>query len=199
MGPRALLISTGERDPATVAMVVRTQMTGAVLDVVPAAVTVLVRFSDDSAIAPETRSMLAEIIEKVPVGAQVTSGRTVDIPVRYAGEDLDDVARQLNMSVDELVEAHTAQPHRAAFVGFSPGFAYLHVADPRLVIARRPTPRVRVKAGSVALAAGYTAVYPVDSPGGWHLLGHTEERLWDPTRATPALIAPGDLVRFVPR
>lgn len=199
MGPRALLISTGERDPATVAIAVRTQMADSVSDVVPAASTVLVRFNDDLAIVAETQTMLADLLEDVPVGTQMTSGRTVDIPVRYDGDDLEAVAQQLGVSADELIEMHTAQPHRAAFIGFSPGFAYLDVADPRLDIARRSTPRTRVPAGSVALAAGYTAVYPVDSPGGWHLLGRTEERMWDPTRASPALIGPGDLVRFVAR
>ncbi|MGA1035549.1 MAG: 5-oxoprolinase subunit B family protein [Ilumatobacteraceae bacterium] len=199
MGPRALLISTGDRDAATVAIAIRAQMADIAIDVVPAASTVLVRFKDAAALKDETRSTLTAILNNVPAGEQLTTGRTIEVSVRYDGEDLDEVARQLDMSVAELVEAHTAQSHRAAFVGFSPGFAYLSIADPRLTIARRATPRIRVRAGSVALAAGYTAVYPVESPGGWHILGYTQERMWDPSRTDPALIAPGDLVRFVAR
>ncbi len=101
------------------------------------------------------------------------------------------------MSRQEVVERHTAPTYRCAFCGFAPGFAYLTGLDPALHLPRRPTPRTRVPAGSVAIAAEYAAVYPSASPGGWHLIGHTDATMWDATRDEPALVRPGTLVRFV--
>ena len=93
---------------------------------------------------------------------------------------------------------HSDATYRAAFCGFAPGFAYLTGLDPALQLPRRATPRTRVPAGSVAIAAGYSAVYPTTSPGGWHLVGHTDAVLFDADRDPPALIAPGTTVHFVP-
>ena len=87
---------------------------------------------------------------------------------------------------------------RVLFLGFSPGFGYLGPLPAALVVPRRATPRTRVPAGSVAIAGPHAAVYPVESPGGWHLLGRTAMQLWDPRRTPPATLRPGDRVRFVP-
>ena len=97
-----------------------------------------------------------------------------------------------------VVELHSSGRYRALFLGFAPGFAYLGPLPSGLVVPRRATPRTHVPAGSVAIAGGYTAVYPGQSAGGWHLLGRTDAALWDPFRDPPALLAPGDIVRFVP-
>lgn len=96
------------------------------------------------------------------------------------------------------MERHAAGTYRAAFCGFAPGFAYLTGLDPSLHLPRRDTPRTRVPAGSIAIAAEYTAVYPSASPGGWHLIGRTDATLFDPQRQPPALIVPGTAVHFVP-
>jgi len=100
--------------------------------------------------------------------------------------------------VAEVVDLHTSATYRCAFCGFAPGFGYLTGLDPSLHLARRATPRSRVPSGSVAIAAGYSAVYPTASPGGWHLLGRTHVELWRSDRDVPALITPGAFVRFVP-
>jgi KipI family sensor histidine kinase inhibitor len=134
-------------------------------------------------------------------GAPPPAGRRHEIPTLYGGEggpDLADVARERGLDDAALVALHSSRTYTAYMLGFTPGFAYLGLLPEALASPRRPTPRVRVPAGSVAIAGRQTAVYPVASPGGWRLIGRTSRRLFDPLRAEPALIAPGDHVRFVP-
>jgi KipI family sensor histidine kinase inhibitor len=120
----------------------------------------------------------------------------VEIPTRYDGPDLEEVARLSGLTRDQVIEAHTSREHRAYFLGFMPGFAYCARLDERVVAPRLPTPRTHVPAGSVAIADGQTAVYPFASPGGWRLIGSTDLVIFDPERDPPALIRPGDRVRF---
>jgi KipI family sensor histidine kinase inhibitor len=124
--------------------------------------------------------------------------KTVEIPVRYDGADLALVAQLTGLAVDEVVARHVAATYVVAFLGFAPGFAYLIGGDPALEVPRRDDPRERVPAGSVAIAGPYSGVYPRESPGGWRLLGRTELTLFDAGRMAPALLSPGDRVRFRP-
>ncbi|GAA3150184.1 hypothetical protein GCM10020255_028820 [Rhodococcus baikonurensis] len=112
------------------------------------------------------------------------------IAVRYDGPDLDDVAQSLGMSPSEVVAAHTEAMWRCAFIGFAPGF-YLTSNDTRLHVPRRTQSRTSVPAGSVALAAGYSAVYPRASPGGWQIIGSTDTVMWDLNATPPATVQPG--------
>jgi KipI family sensor histidine kinase inhibitor len=121
------------------------------------------------------------------------------IPVRYDGEDLDDVARRTNLTVEDVITIHSGAEYRVFVIGFVPGFAYLGPLDPRLVVARRDSPRKRVPAGSVAIAEAQTGVYPAETPGGWHLIGTTDVKMFDAMRESPALLAVGDRVRFSPQ
>ena len=130
--------------------------------------------------------------------AAAFEGREVVLPARYDGEDLDAVADATGLAVAELVERHAAATYRVRMVGFLPGFPYLAGLPPELHLPRRPSPRVRVPAGSLAIAADMTCIYPSASPGGWHLLGTVDVALFDVTRDPPALLAPGDRVRFEP-
>jgi 5-oxoprolinase (ATP-hydrolysing) subunit B len=125
------------------------------------------------------------------------SARTIEIPVRYDGEDLHAVAAACNLSVDEVMALHLAGAYVVAFVGFLPGFAYLDGLDTRLHVSRRAQPRTRVPAGSVAIAGAQSGIYPFDSPGGWQIIGSTAARMFDPNREPVALLQPGDSVRFV--
>jgi KipI family sensor histidine kinase inhibitor len=122
----------------------------------------------------------------------------VELEVRNDGVDLAEVARLTGLGPDEVVAAHTGQDWVVAFSGFAPGFGYLRglSGDQPLTVPRRDQSRVRVPAGAVALAAGYTGVYPRSSPGGWQLIGSTQARLWDVERDPPALLRPGVRVRF---
>ena len=127
---------------------------------------------------------------------QQTESHTHVIPVRYDGIDLDAVAAATGLSVGEVIERHSARTYNVDLLGFVPGFAYLSELDPSLQLARRAEPRPRVWAGSVAIAAAQTGVYPLDTPGGWHIIGRTETVMFDPTRDPPALLRAGDVVRF---
>lgn len=133
-------------------------------------------------------------------GAAAGEGRTVRIPVRYGGEtgpDLAEAAAALGLTPDELVALHCAGPYRVMMVGFAPGYPYIGPLPQALHLPRRATPRAAVPAGSVAIAAGLTGIYPARLPGGWHLIGRTELRLFDPAADPPSLLAAGDLVKFV--
>jgi len=127
----------------------------------------------------------------------IEDGREVEIPTHYDGPDLVETAERSSLTVEELVALHSDRVYRAFFLGFLPGFAYCGVLDPRIVAPRLVRPRERVPAGSVAIADGQTSVYPFDSPGGWRLIGRTDLRVFDEAKDPPALIRPGDRVRFV--
>jgi len=127
------------------------------------------------------------------------AGAAIEVPVCYGGDlgpDLTGVAAQLGCTEAEVIACHTSREYRVFVVGFVPGFAYMGPVDPRLALPRRSTPRTRVPAGSVAIAAGQTGIYPMETPGGWHLLGRTHVRPFDEARAEPVLFRPGDRVTF---
>ncbi len=128
------------------------------------------------------------------------TGRTWEIPVVYGGEsgpDLEEAASRAGVAASDAVRLHAGQLYQVYMLGFLPGFAYLGDLPEPLRLPRRATPRARVPAGSVAIAAEMTAVYPLESPGGWHLIGSTPLTLWDMTRQEEPLLKPGDRVRFV--
>lgn len=132
--------------------------------------------------------------------ATIAERRVIEIPVRYGGAggpDLGAVALHAGCSANEVVERHTSRVYRVYMLGFVPGFAYMGRVDPSIAAPRHRVPRERVPAGSVGIAGGQTGVYPVDSPGGWQLIGTTDVIMFDPARERPSLLAAGDLVRFV--
>lgn len=191
MGPRAVLVED-VGDPAGWALGLRRLDQPGITDIVPAAATVLVTCVDADALA----ALSTRLAEVVPVGPGDADRPEVVIPVIYDGADLDAVAASVGWTVDAVVAAHTGADYVAAFCGFSPGFAYLTGLPEELHLPRRASPRTRVPAGSVAIASTYSAVYPRESPGGWHLLGTTTAVLFDPDAAEPVLIRPGTRVRF---
>ncbi|NIL90992.1 allophanate hydrolase [Rhodococcoides fascians] len=163
----------------------------AVVDLVPAARTVLVIF--DGAPAPILEWVAA--LEPA-VDDPTAASEAVTIPVTYDGADLDDVARLTGLSTAEVVAAHTEQTWTVAFGGFAPGFGYLVGTDTRLHVPRRDSPRTSVPAGAVGLAGEFSGIYPRSSPGGWQLIGRSDVTLWDSERTPPALLTPGTTVRF---
>jgi len=172
----------------------------AVYDVVPGASTLLVVTQPGAAFDPDRLRELERTTRSEAAAAASTSPPHVHhVPVRYDGEDLAELARAARLSVDELVARHAAADYRVAFVGFQPGFAYLDGLPPELHAPRRASPRPRVPAGSVAIGGEWTGVYPLATPGGWNLLGTTDLVLFATDVDPPALLQPGDAVRFVPR
>ena len=155
--------------------------------------------------AHEASAAVARVVEAVDEEPRHATteppGRLVEIPTRYGGpdgEDLEEVAERLAVRAETVVELHASTEYEVFMLGFAPGFAYLGIAPEAIAVPRRPTPRPRVPAGSVAIAERQTAVYPAATPGGWNLIGRTDLALWDVERDPPALLAPGDRVRFVP-
>lgn len=165
-----------------------------VVDVVPAARTLLVRIDPTRTSVRALGRALLEVRPRRPVRPDAG---LLEVPVRYDGPDLGEVARLTGLAEQEVVAAHTGQTWTVAFSGFAPGFGYLVGEDDRLHVPRRADPRTRVPAGAVGLAGEFTGVYPRESPGGWQLLGRTDLVMWDLGREPPALLSPGLRVHFV--
>ena len=147
-------------------------------------------------------SFVAEVIERFTASYHplvVPEREVVRIPVCYAtafSPDLDFVATQKGLTIDELVQIHTSQNYRVYMLGFLPGFPYMGITDERISITRKPVPRPEVQAGSVGLAGRQTGIYPLNSPGGWQIIGRTPFDLFDKNRAHPVLLKAGDAVEF---
>lgn len=170
---------------------------------VPGFASVLVPFDPGRIGAAAARDRVAALLaeELAADPPDLAAGRIHTIAVRYGGDDgpdLADVAARLGRTEAEVIALHGSIELRVHLLGFAPGFAYLGVLPETLALPRRAEPRVRVPAGSVAIAGRQAAVYPGGTAGGWHLLGRTDAVPWDPARTPPALFAPGDRVRFVP-
>lgn len=172
-------------------------------DLVPAYASLAV-FFDGRALGEDAHDQVAAMLmhacDVASDTAAAATGPLREIPVHYGGEcgpDMGDCARELGLSVEEIVARHCAPEYRVAMIGFAPGFPYLLGLDPSLALPRLATPRTRVPAGSVAIGGAQTGVYPRDSAGGWRLIGRTTLDLFDPLREPPSLLRAGDRVRFV--
>jgi inhibitor of KinA len=169
-------------------------------DVVVGYSSVTLYFDPTTTDALALESRVRDSVRRLPERS-LSGSASIDVPVCYGAEfgpDLADVAASTGLSETDVIELHSSPVYRVYVVGFVPGFAYMARVDPRLSLPRRSTPRMRVPAGSVAIAAGQTGIYPMETPGGWHLLGRTRIKPYDPSRDHPFLFRPGDLVRFRP-
>lgn len=162
-------------------------------EMVPAARTLMIRFRPERVHAAD---LAARIGTRDLSAKTAPSEHLVEIPVRYDGEDLGDVAALTGLSIEEVIRRHTESEFTVAFCGFAPGFGYLVGGDPALHVPRRKSPRTRIPAGSVALAGAFSGVYPQASPGGWQIIGTTPVKMWDIARDPGALFQPGYRVRF---
>ena len=194
-GERALLVEVDDLETVhRLHAALRTLDPPGVTELVPGYRTLLVVADPGRAGSLDELAAALPTLELPPAGA--VAGDPVEIPVRYDGEDLDEVARLTGLDLEEVVRRHTAPTYTVAFLGFSPGFPYLVGLDPALEVPRLDTPRTSIPAGSVGLAGTQTGIYPTASPGGWRLIGRTEVALFDPARDPPALLAPGGRLRF---
>lgn len=125
------------------------------------------------------------------------SPNLIEIPVIYDGEDLAFVASHNGLSIEEVIQNHSAATYRVYMMGFLPGFAYMGGMDERIATPRKTSPRTKVPAGSVGIAGQQTGIYPLESPGGWQLIGRTTVKLFDIDAPNPTLLKAGDLVKFV--
>ena len=196
-GEAALLVELGTVDRAgELAAALRAEAPAGIVEVVPGLESVLVELNPLSADASRIIEALHERIALL-TGASLR-GRLHTIRVAYGGDGLAEVASLIGLTEAEVVGIHAASELRVLFCGFAPGFAYLGDLPPELWVERLATPRTRTPAGSVAIAGSMSGIYPTDLPGGWRVIGRTAVELFDPRRDPPALLLPGDRVRFEP-
>jgi inhibitor of KinA len=170
-----------------------------ILNIHPAYASVLVDFDPLQIRHDEMIALLEQLIEPNP-GKDLGTARQIEIPVCYGepfGPDLDDVAAHCKISAEEVIRMHSSAVYAVSFLGFLPGFGYLAGLPAQLAVPRLATPRKLVHAGSVGIAGARTGIYPVDSPGGWRIIGRTPLRMFDPEAEPPALLRYGDHVRFI--
>lgn len=197
LSDRGLLVATGE---ATLAYYVAlgAQHFAEIEDIIPADDSVLLVLRRGAEPSTDLRAAL-----RAPaLTTQAPTGTLHEIPVEYGGEagpDLPALAERAGMNPAAYINSHSAADYTVAFLGFQPGFPYLRGLPRALHAPRRSSPRGRVAPGSVAVGGPYTGIYPAGGAGGWQIIGRTPSVLFDPCRAAPALLAPGDRVRFVPR
>ncbi|MBA2306443.1 MAG: 5-oxoprolinase subunit PxpB [Acidobacteria bacterium] len=205
-GDSALMIELPARvDRATSARVIsmadaaRRRFGRSIRDAVVGYHTMTVYFDPLALDAGWLEDQMSEIAGEAEISTE-SSAAAIEVPVCYGGDDfgpdLPAVATAAGLSDEEVVALHTAPDYHVFVVGFVPGFAYMGPVDERLAMPRRSSPRTRVPAGSVAIAAGQTGIYPLETPGGWHLIGRTAVRPFDEGRAQPVLFRPGDRVKF---
>jgi len=151
-----------------------------------------------AAIDAVTRIVETHISESKTVSA--AKHREVEIPVSFSNEnalDRESVSQMLGLSADEIVEIFLTQTYRVYMLGFLPGFPYMGEVDERIAMPRRDSPRLTVPKGSVGIAGRQTGIYPLESPGGWQIIGCTEIDMFDPSKSRPCFLSPGDEVKFV--
>jgi KipI family sensor histidine kinase inhibitor len=147
---------------------------------------------------------LKKRLERIEKGLQQTpfpEPKLTQIPALYGGSygpDLEEVAKYHQISPEEVIQLHCSKPYFIYMIGFMPGFPYMGELPEALITSRLKTPRLSVPAGSVAIAQRQTGIYPMESPGGWQIIGRTPVKLFNPEREPPALLQMGDLVRFFP-
>jgi inhibitor of KinA len=206
LGDSALLIQLGEEIDITInqrvhalnALLQATSFDG-ILETVPAYCTLLVHYDPLRLTFDQAARWVRGQMERVDDSPHRTP-RKLEVPVRYggaSGADLEAVSASKGISPADVIRLHSEREYIVYMMGFTPGFPYMGRLDDHLVMPRLGTPRKLVKAGTVAIAGSQTGIYPLDSPGGWHMIGWTPLKLFDPASKTPFLFAPGDEVKFI--
>ena len=190
---------TNRRISATVQLIREQQIEG-IVDMIPTYCALLINY-DPRVILYDPLVKRLESLLKIEVSAGETRKRVYEIPVCYGGKygpDMDVIAKHAGLTEEEVVQIHSSRDYLIYMLGFLPGFTYLGGLDERIHTPRLKTPRVRIEAGSVGIGGSQTGIYPLDSPGGWNLMGKTPVRTYDPEREVPILVEAGEYIRFVP-
>ena len=205
-GDSALLIQFGDEvDPLlnqrvhSLDRLIAADPKAGVVEAVPAYATLLIHYDPLRLSYVQLRDWVDPLIDRIESNA-TRPPRRLEVPVRYGGEgamDLEFVAAAHQLSPHEVARLHAGREYTVYMMGFTPGFAYMGKLDDRIATGRLETPRTRVAAGSVGIAGLQTGIYPIDSPGGWRIIGLTRLHLFDLNADPPILFSPGDSVRFV--
>lgn len=206
-GDSALLIEFGkEINPETnrkitaLVQLMREQHIEGIVDVIPAFCSLLINYDPRVLSYEELKERMAHLL-KMETKTEATRKRIFEIPVCYGGEygpDIENIAEHAGLSVEEVIKIHSSKDYLIYMLGFLPGFTYLGGLDERIHTPRLASPRLKIRAGSVGIGGSQTGIYPLDSPGGWQLMGMTPVRTYDPERQTPILVEAGDYIRFIP-
>ena len=207
LGDAALLVELGDKIDSTVNQrvhalnaLLQTKNIAGIVETVPAYCTLLIHYDPLILTFDQVTHWVRDKLTQVDDSLN-RKPRQLEVPTRYggaSGPDLEAVAVSKGISAADIVRIHSECEYTVYMMGFTPGFPYLGTLDERLIMPRMETPRTLVKAGTVAIAGSQTGIYPLDSPGGWHLIGWTPLKLFDPTRESPFLFAPGDIIKFIP-
>ena len=207
LGDSALLVELGDKiDPAinqrvhALNALLQANSIAGIVETVPAYCTLLIHYDPLILTFDQVTHWVRDKLTQVDDSLN-RKPRQLEVPLRYggaSGPDLEAVAVSKGMSPADVVRIHSEREYIVYMMGFTPGFPYLGTLDERLIMPRLETPRTLVKAGTVAIAGSQTGIYPLDSPGGWHLIGWTPLKLFDPTSETPFLFSPGDIIKFIP-
>lgn len=206
LGDSALLVQFGEEIDIAINQrvhaldaLLRSASLSGVIETVPAYATLLVCYDPLLLTYVQAAVWVDSRLDQIEASV-INKPRRIEVPVRYGGEDgpdLEFVASYHHMSPREVVRIHTSRPYTVYMMGFTPGFPYMGKLDEAIVTPRLATPRMHVPAGAVAIAGAQTGIYPLDSPGGWRLIGRTSLNLFDPHSDPPFLFYPGDEVAFI--
>ncbi len=206
-GDSSLLIEFGKeispeinRKISATIQLMKEQHIEGVVDMIPAFCSLLVNYDPRVISYDEIRERM-EALVRVDARAGETRKRIFEIPVCYGGEygpDIQNIAEHAGLSQEDVIQIHSSRDYLIYMLGFLPGFTYLGGLDERLHTPRLANPRIRIPAGSVGIGGSQTGIYPLDSPGGWQLMGMTPVKTYDPSRETPILVEAGDYIRFVP-
>ena len=206
-GDSSILIQFGNAiDPdinariAATVQLMKEQHIEGVVDIIPAFCSLLINY-DPRVISYDEMKTRMEKILSVEIAAGARKKKVFEIPVCYGGEfgpDLATIAEHAGLSEQEVIDIHTSTDYLIYMLGFLPGFTYLGGLDERIHTPRLANPRIRIPAGSVGIGGSQTGIYPMDSPGGWQLMGLTPVKTYDPDREVPILVEAGDYIRFVP-
>lgn len=206
MGDSALLVQLGDEIDITInqrvhalAALINLSAPKGVIETVPAYATLLVHYDPLILSYEQVKNFLQEKITQIE-GNESRKRKRVEVPVRYGGDygvDLEAVAGHCQLQMTDVIRIHSQKIYTVFMMGFTPGFPYMGKLDDTIVVPRLETPRVRVPAGTVAIAGLQTGIYPIDSPGGWQLIGWTPLQLFDPEAEMPFLFSPGDEVKFI--
>lgn len=191
-------ITTNQRVHTLAALLDASSLDG-VIETVPAYTTLLIHYDPLILLYGAIREWLQRQLTHIEE-SELRKPRQLEIPVQYGGEhgvDLQFVADYHHLPVEEVIRIHSGRTYTIYMMGFTPGFPYMGKLDDALLTPRLETPRTHVPAGTVAIAGFQTGIYPIDSPGGWRLIGHTSLQLFNPDAEAPFLVSPGDQVRFV--
>lgn len=206
-GDSSLLIEFGKiispdinRKIAATVQLIKAQQTPGVVDIIPAFCSLLINYDPRVISYEEIRDRMQTIL-KIDVKADAARKKIYEIPVCYGGEfgpDLDNIAQHAGLSPEEVIQIHSSRDYLIYMLGFLPGFCYLGGLDERIHTPRLANPRLKISAGSVGIGGSQTGIYPLDSPGGWQLMGMTPVKTYDPQREVPILVEAGDYIRFIP-